>query len=156
VTQKSSSGEVVDLSDAASLVGRDFGRSEWVRVDQALIDAFAKVSGDDQWIHVDVDRAQREHGGTVAHGFLTLSLLSALALQSSIRISGVRRRVNYGFDKVRFTSFVPAGARVRLHQTIKSVEPKAGGTAITRHCEIEVEGQEKPALVADWIGVLYP
>jgi acyl dehydratase len=149
-------GDVVALSDAASLVGRDLGTSEWVRVDQALIDAFAKVTGDDQWIHVDVERANREQGGTVAHGFLVLSLMSAMAFRSPVRFAGVRRRVNYGFDRVRFTSFVHAGARVRLRQSVKSVEPRSGGVAITRHCVVEVEGMDKPALVAEWIGLLYP
>ena len=147
--------EVVELDDVATLVGRDLGTSDWIVIDQVMIDAFAQVTGDDQWIHVDVERATREQGGTVAHGFLLLSLLPVLTNRLPFRFAGVGRRVNYGFDRVRFTSFVRAGARVRLHQSISRVEPKAGGTAITRHCVVEVEGAEKPALVADWIGVLY-
>ena len=147
--------EVVEFDDVAKLIGRDLGTSDWIHIDQALIDAFAQVTGDDQWIHTDVERATREQGGTVAHGFLLLSLLAPLSSRVPFQFSGVGRRVNYGFDRVRFTSFVRAGARVRLHMSITQVEPKAGGTAITRHCVVEVEGAEKPALVADWIGVLY-
>lgn len=146
---------VVKLIDAAGLVGQDLGVSDWIRIDQTLINAFAKVTGDDQWIHVDVERANRESGGTVAHGFLLLSLMATMNRQLPVQFADVRRRVNYGFDRVRFTSFVRAGARVRMRQSITAVEPKSGGTAITRRCIVEVEGTDKPALVADWIGILY-
>lgn len=129
--------------------------SDWVTIEQHDIDDFARLTRDDQWIHIDRERAARERGGTVAHGFLTLSFLSYLARSLSFRIAGVTHGVNYGFDRLRFTSFVPCGARVRLRQTLKAVEPKAGGMALTRHCVMDIEGSDKPALVADWVTLVY-
>lgn len=147
--------EEIQLAELPEYVGRQIGTSDWVTLTQEHIDGFARVSGDDQWIHVDVERATRELGAPVAHGLLTLSLLPMLALRAPFRIGGVSRRVNYGFDRVRFTASVQAGANIRLHQTLKAVEAKAGGLAATRHCVIEIEGRSKPAMVADWITVLY-
>lgn len=146
---------LVSVNQLSDYVGQEVGLSDWIQITQKDIDDFARVTLDDQWIHIDRERAQRERGGTVAHGFLTLSFLSYLARSTVFRISGVTHGVNYGFDRLRFTSFVPSDARVRLRQTLKSVEAKAGGTALTRHCVIEVEGQEKPALVADWVTLVY-
>jgi acyl dehydratase len=146
---------VIPLDQLKSHIGHEIGVSDWFVIDQSRIDEFARVTGDDQWIHVDVERAHRERGGTVAHGLLVLSLFSVLARSTEPCIVGYSRSVNYGYDRVRFTNFVPVGARVRLHQHLKAVEPKAGGTAVTRHCVLEIESQVKPALVADWISVLY-
>lgn len=145
----------ISLNQLHDYVGQEIGLSPWLTIGQGDIDDFARLTRDDQWIHIDQERAERERGGTVAHGFLTLSFLSYLARSMSFRLVDVTRGVNYGFDRLRFTSFVPSGARVRLRQTLTKVEPKAGGVALTRHCVIEVEGQEKPALVADWVGVFY-
>jgi acyl dehydratase len=147
--------KAVRLEDVPALVGKELGVSDWFVIDQARIDAFAEVTEDRQWIHVDVDRAKAEIGGTIAHGFLTLSMLSAMTYQI-LQVEGVSRGVNYGFDKVRFLSPVPAGARIRLREKLLAAEPKAGGLALTRECTVEIEGQEKPALIAEWIGVLYP
>lgn len=141
----------IELSTLDQHIGRSLGQSNWFTVTQQHIDSFAELTGDDQWIHVDVDRARREMGGTVAHGFLTLSMLSWLAMQTPVSIKGGTNRINYGFDRVRFTSFVPSGARVRLRQTLAAVSHKRGGVLITRHCEVEIEGRENPALVADWL-----
>jgi len=144
----------IDLADLPALVGRELGVSEWLAVDQMRIDRFAEVTGDRQWIHVDVERARREIGGPIAHGFLTLSLLPTLTT-SVMHFQGVTRGVNYGFDKVRFLSPVPAGARIRSRHVLKAVEPKAGGVCVTQTCTVEIEGADKPALVCDWLGVFY-
>lgn len=146
---------LVSVSKLSDYVGQEIGTSGWVTIEQRDIDDFARLTRDDQWIHIDRERAARERGGTVAHGFLSLSFLSYLARAMSFRIADVTHGVNYGFDKLRFTSFVPCGARVRLRQTLKAVEPKAGGMALTRQCVMEVEGSDKPALVADWITLVY-
>ena len=142
------------LEELPSLVGQELGVSDWFEISQARIDAFAEATEDRQWIHVDVERATREIGGPIAHGFLTLAMLSAMTYQVA-GFEGVGRGVNYGFDKVRFLAPVPAGARVRSRETLLAVEPKAGGLALSRHVTVEIEGHDKPALVAEWIGVLY-
>jgi acyl dehydratase len=144
----------IALADLAAWVGREVGLSDWLRVDQDMIDRFAELTGDRQWIHVDVERAQREMGGTIAHGLLTLSLLPGLTA-STFQIQGAARALNYGFDRVRFISPVPAGARIRSRHLLKAVEPKAGGVAVTQTCTLEIEGADKPALVCDWVGVFY-
>jgi acyl dehydratase len=138
----------------AAWVGREVGVSDWLSMDQDLIDRFAELTGDRQWIHVDVERARREMGGTIAHGLLTLSLLPGLTA-STFQIQGVARALNYGFDRVRFISPVPAGARIRSRHLLKAVEPKAGGVAVTQTCTLEIEDADKPALVCDWVGVFY-
>ena len=150
----------VHYRDLPSLVGVTLPPSDWVLVDQALIDRFADLTGDHQWIHVDVVRARAEIGGTIAHGFLTLSLMPVLAKQI-LAIDGVGRALNYGFEKIRFTGTVPAGSRVRLMQTIAKVEDKSGGRLVTRSSSIEVERPDgvpaaKPVLVSDWLGLYFP
>ena len=142
------------IQQLPGLVGQELGVSDWHVISQERINQFAEVTEDHQWIHVDVDRATREIGGPIAHGFLTLSMLSAMTYQVAV-IEGVSRGLNYGFNKVRFLSPVPAGARVRLREKLTSVEEKAGGLALTRECTVEIEGQDKPALVAEWLGVVY-
>lgn len=112
---------IVSVNELYRYVGQEIGTSDWVTIEQRDIDDFARLTRDDQLIHIDRERAARERGGTVAHGFLTLSFLSYLARSISFRIAGVTHGVNYGFDKLRFTSFVPCGARVRLRQTLKAV-----------------------------------
>jgi len=139
-------------------VGKELGPSEWVTVDQAIIDKFADATGDHQWIHVDVERAKREMPGgkTIAHGYLTLSLVPRMA-QTLVKVTKRKRGLNYGSNKVRFTNAVPAGARIRLRSfRIKTVEPMDGnGFRVTSEATVEVEGQERPALVAEIIAVQY-
>lgn len=142
------------MQDIPALVGQEIGLTDWVGISQSQVNGFAEATGDHQWIHVDVERATREMGGPIAHGFLTLSLLPMLTAQT-LRIEGVSRGINYGLNKVRFTNMVPIGSRVRLRERLLSAEPKSGGLQIVRECVIEIEGQERPALIAEWITVIY-
>src|SRR5437867_5263237 len=131
--------------DLLKLVGRELGPSEWVTVDQAMINKFADATGDHQWIHVDVERAKREMPGgkTIAHGWLTLSLVPRLA-STLYRVTNRSRGINYGANRVRFTGTVPAGSRIRLRLSIKSVEPVEGGVRTTSSSTIEIEGSDRP------------
>ena len=142
--------------DIKQHVGRELGPSEWMVVDQSMIDKFADATGDHQWIHVDVERATKEMPGgkTIAHGYLTLSLVPRLAATLT-RVKKRSRGVNYGSNKVRFINPVQAGARVRLRQRIKSVEEIPGGVRVTSEMTVEIEGHDKPALVAETIGQQY-
>jgi acyl dehydratase len=142
--------EVDHPADMKAYIGKPVGSSEWVLVDQTMIDAFANATGDHQWIHVDVDRAKKEmpNGTTIAHGYLTLSLLPRLGA-SIYRIRNTSHGINYGSNKVRFTAPVPAGSRVRLHQVLKAVEDISGGVRMTFDSTVEIEGGGKPALVAE-------
>ena len=138
-------------------VGRELGPSEWLTVEQAQIDRFAEATGDHQWIHVDVARAAREMPGgkTIAHGFLTLALVPRLAA-TLLHVTRRTRGINYGSNKVRFTNAVPAGARIRLRQRLAEVvEVPGNGVRITSEMTVELEGHERPALVAEVIGVQY-
>jgi len=143
--------------DLSKHIGETLGPSAWITVDQATINKFAEATGDHQWIHVDVERAKRElpGGKTIAHGYLTLSLLPRM-MPELLKVTKRSRGVNYGSNKVRFVSPVPAGARVRLRSTIKAVEPVEGnGVRITFKAVIEVEGQQRPAMVAETLGIQY-
>ena len=143
--------------DLKPLVGRDLGPSEWWTVDQAMIDKFAEATGDHQWIHVDVERAKREMPGgkTIAHGYLTLSLVPRMAA-TLVEVTKRSRGLNYGSNKVRFTNTVPAGSRIRLRQRLVNVEDMPGnGVRVTSEMIVEVEGQERPALVAETMGIQY-
>lgn len=144
----------VSYGDLPSLVGQETGVSDWVQVDQARVNLFADATGDHQWIHVDVDRATREIGGPIAHGYLTLSLIPMLSAQI-LRVTGVTRGVNYGSNKVRFTGMVRVGKRVRMRQKLLSAEPKSGGLQMINECTIEIEGEDRPACVAETISVVY-
>src|SRR5579862_9406868 len=149
--------EVDKPADMKAHIGQKVGTSEWVLVDQAMINKFAEATGDHQWIHVDVERAKREMPGgkTIAHGWLTLSLVPRLA-SGLYRVKHRSRGLNYGANRVRFTGMVPAGSRIRLRLTIKSVEAvDNGGTRITSDGTMEVEGGTRPVLVAETIGVSY-
>lgn len=148
--------EVCGIKALQAWVGRSFGTSPWLRVEQARIRSFAEVTGDDQWIHVDVERATRSSPwhGTIAHGYLTLSLLPLLNRQI-MRVEGVRAQVNYGLDRVRFPQAVPAGARVRSHLRLQRLEASSPQRAMAYYrSEVEVEGAAKPACVADHL-VMY-
>jgi len=144
--------EVERPADMKAYIGKAVGTSEWVLVDQPMINAFADATGDHQWIHVDAERAKREmpNGKTIAHGYLTLSLLPRLG-DTIYRIKNTSRAINYGTNKVRFTSMVPSGSRVRLHYVLKDVEDVKGGVRMIFDSTIELEGSEKPALVAEAI-----
>ena len=144
------------LEDLRSLVGETIGASDWIVVDQPRIDLFAQATGDHQWIHVDPARAAAgPYGTTIAHGFLTLSLLSHLA-ESTFRFTDRRMGVNYGLNRVRFTSPVPVGSRVRARFTLQKFEPIEGnGVQVTWSVTVELEGAAKPALVAEWLGRHY-
>jgi acyl dehydratase len=144
------------IRDLETRVGQEVAVSPWIEITQERIDTFAKAIGDFQWIHVDRERARTSpFGGTIAHGFLTLSLLSHL---SEITFSFTDRRmgVNYGLNRVRFTSPVPSGARVRGRFALAKFEKIEGdGVQVTWNTTVEIEGKEKPALVAEWIGRHY-
>lgn len=139
-----------------SRVGQEVAVSPWIEISQERIDTFARAIDDPQWIHVDRERAKRSpFGGTIAHGFLTLSLLSHLSEQT-FSFSDRRMGVNYGLNKVRFTSPVPSGSRVRARFTLAKFEKIEGnGVQVTWNTTVEIEGKDKPALVAEWIGRHY-
>ncbi len=144
------------IRQLASRVGEEVGVSPWVEITQERIDTFAKAINDFQWIHVDPARAKDSpFGGTIAHGFLTLSLLSHLA-ERTFSFADRRMGVNYGLNRVRFTAPVPSGSRVRARFTLAKYEPLEGnGVQVTWNTVLEIEGGAKPALVAEWIGRHY-
>jgi acyl dehydratase len=144
----------VDFKDLPSLVGQEVGVSDWLEVTQDRVNQFADATGDHQWIHVDVERANKEMGGPIAHGYLTLSLIPYLSA-GLLPVKGIARGINYGSDKVRFTNMVRIGKKVRLRQKLIGVEPKAGGMQLKSECTIEIEGEARPACVAETITVLY-
>ena len=138
-------------------IGREVGLSDWVAVDQHRIDEFADCTGDRQWIHVDVERARREspYGGTIAHGYLTLSLAASLTIDAGVIPPDAAAALNYGLDKVRFVAPVKAGSRVRNRIVLAAVEDKgAGRVLITMQNTIEIEGEAKPALIAESLAML--
>ncbi|WP_029391050.1 MaoC family dehydratase [Streptomyces xiaopingdaonensis] len=136
-------------------VGEELGVSDWHEIDQRRIDLFAEATGDHQWIHVDPERAaQGPFGSTIAHGYLTLSLLPLLVPQT-LRVDGARMGVNYGAEKVRFPSPVPVGSRVRARVTLDAATEKAGGTQVAATVVVEREGAEKPACIAQTLTVYY-
>ena len=149
--------KVVKFAELESYVGQEIGHSEWVTIDQDRVNKFADATGDHQWIHIDVERAKRElpTKGTIAHGYLTLSLIPWLGAQI-MRIEGVSRGINYGSNKVRFTNMVPVGAKVRAKLKMLNVEAKAGGKQLTSEYTIEIQGQDRPACVAETIGLVFP
>ena len=144
------------IRDLEKRVGEEVGVSPWVEMTQERIDQFAKATEDFQWIHVDPARAKRSpFGGTIAHGFLTLSLLSHLS-ETTFSFSDRKMGVNYGLNRVRFTSPVPSGSRVRARFTLLKYEPIDGdGVQVTWNATVEIEGAAKPALIAEWIGRHY-
>jgi len=144
-----------NLVELKALVGAPIGVSDWLIVDQARIDKFAAVTGDDQWIHVDPVRAAAGmFGSTVAHGFLTLSLLPYF-IRSSHQVDGARMSVNYGLNRVRFPAPVPVNSRLRAHFKLLSFEPIDGGVQMITEVTVEREGQAKPVCVAESVGRLY-
>jgi acyl dehydratase len=149
--------KTVSFDELPKLAGQDMGTSDWVLIDQDRINKFADATGDHQWIHVDVERAkaQMPGGKTIAHGYLTLSLIPMLGSQI-MSITGVSRGINYGSNKVRFTNMVPVGSRVRARQKLIAAEPKGPGLQLTNEITIEIEGQDRPACIAETISLVYP
>lgn len=147
--------EILEFDRPADLVrhvGKKLGTSSWHVIDQGMVDEFARVTGDNQWIHVDIERAKRElpNGSTIAHGFLLLSLVASW-MHEIYCIKGETKSINYGFDYLRFLNPVLVGSRVRLHQTLKNAELIDGGVRLLVECSIEIENAQKPALVAHHI-----
>jgi acyl dehydratase len=148
---------IENLAELRELVGQEVGVGDWFVVSQSLIDAFADLTHDRQWIHLDVERAKTEspYGTTIAHGFLTLALLTHLHSQA-VQVRGdFQRRINYGLNRVRFPAPVRTGSRIRAHSTLEAVEDIPQGVQLTWTVTVETEGETKPALVAEWIGRLY-
>ncbi|HEX9932235.1 MAG TPA: MaoC family dehydratase [Allosphingosinicella sp.] len=148
---------IASIEEIAMKVGQEVGVSEWIPIDQARIDAFADVTDDRQFIHVDPEAAARTpFGGTVAHGFLTLSLLSRMAADAMLIPDTVKMGVNYGFEKVRFMAPVRSGKRVRGRFRLERLDEKRPGQwQFTHQVTVEIEGEDKPALIADWIGLIF-
>ena len=148
---------VASLDQIRARVGEEVGVSGWLEVGQDRIDAFADATEDRQFIHIDPEAAaQTPFGGTIAHGFLSLSLLSRMAAEATLLPEGLRMAVNYGFDRVRFLAPVRSGKRVRGRFTLDSVEEKAPGQYLMRHMvTVEIEGEDKPALTAIWLGLMF-
>jgi acyl dehydratase len=145
------------MATAPDFAGRELGTSNWVIVDQPRIDQFASCTGDRQWIHVDAARARHESpfGGTIAHGYLTLSLMAAMLIEIGIIPSDAAAGLNYGLDKVRFLTPVKAGARARTRATMISAQPQEGGRLLVKlDCRLEIEGEAKPAVIAEVLCML--
>ena len=147
----------IDLARLGDLAGREVGVSDWLLIAQDRIDAFADATGDRQWIHVDAERARTgtPFGATIAHGFLTLSLISAL-VRDAVTVDGVRMALNYGLNRVRFVSPVPSGSRIRARVTLAKIDDMADSIQAIWNVTIERDGGDKPAVVAEWIVRYYP
>ena len=148
-------GTPTPTCDLHDLIGQEVGVSRWILVNQARIDAFAETTEDRQFIHVDPEAAKATpFGGAIAHGFLTLSLLSAMSYDAVPPLAGMVMGVNYGFDRVRFLAPVPAGSEVRGRFKLLSAEDKGGGRWLLKHeVTVELNGGDKPALIAEWLGM---
>ena len=144
-----------NLAEMSKEVGKEIGVSDWVEIDQDRINKFADATGDHQWIHIDPERTQKELGmPTIAHGYLTLSLLPLL--QSKISgVKSVTRGINYGANKVRFTNMVPVNSKVRARVKLLAAEPKSGGIQVTNEVTMEIDGNDRPAMVAETLSLLF-
>ena len=144
------------VEDARALEGEEVGLSDWAVIDQNRIDQFAEATADYQWIHVDTERAAREmpNGKTIAHGYMTLALIPALT-GDFIDVPNLSRAINYGVNKVRFYAPVPAGARVRARATVLQARRRAGALLLTSEVRIEVDGERKPACIAETLGMYF-
>lgn len=152
----SSMARIKSLDDAKALEGQEVGLSDWVVIDQHRIDQFAEATTDHQWIHVDTERAAKElpGGKTIAHGYLTLSLIPVLT-SGFVEFENLERAINFGTNKVRFYTPVPEGARVRARGTVLQARRRAGALLLTSEVRIEVEGERKPACVAEILGMYF-
>lgn len=138
------------------MVGQELGVSDWMTIDQERVNQFADATDDHQWIHVDVERAKEgPFGGTIAHGFLTLSLVVTLVDQIHLDLGSPKMGINYGLEKVRFPAPVPVGSRIRARVSLVSVTEVPGGLQLNRLVTIEVEGEDKPAMVAETVSRAY-
>lgn len=147
------------LDTIGQYVGKELGVSNWLTIDQERINQFADCTGDHQWIHVDVERAKRESpfGTTIAHGYLTLSLLASSEMKVDVAPTGISRALNYGLDRVRFMSPVKVGSRIRKRIELLSAEAqKNGGVLLKYRNTVEIEGESKPAMVAETLVLLFP
>ena len=150
------SKQQTSIEELQANVGKNVGESQWRTVDQQRIDGFAELTEDPQWIHTDPERAAKESpfGATIAHGFLSLSLLSAMAIDVLPTIKGQVMGINYGFDKVRFMNPVREGSKIRASFTLLEVKQRSDNEWQLRHgVQVEIEGQEKPALIAEWLSL---
>lgn len=147
---------IKSIEDAKALEGEEIGLSDWVVVDQTRIDEFAEATGDHQWIHVDTERASREmpNGKTIAHGYLTLALVPALSA-NFVQVENIARAINFGANKVRFYTPVPSGSKVRARAKLLQARKRAGALLLTSEVRIEVEGETKPACVAEILGMYF-
>jgi acyl dehydratase len=147
---------IASIEDLKSLIGQEVAVTDWFSITQERVNLFAEATGDRQWIHIDVERSRKEspYGGTIAHGFLTLSLLPML-MESAVSIPSAKMGVNYGLNKVRFPSPVPVGSRVRGRMTLQEVEDIEGGAQVTWKVTMEREGGDKPVCVAESISRRY-
>lgn len=145
------------IEEIGQSIGKEAGASEWRTVSQSMIDEFAELTGDRQWIHIDVERARSESpfGNTVAHGFLTVALLSRMVSEAVDLQANSKLRVNYGFNKLRFPAPVVAGSRIRAHVTPNSIRDVENGIEIAWGVVVEIENQAKPALAAEWLVRMY-
>ena len=148
---------IASLDEIRTRIGEEIGVSGWLTIDQQRIDEFAEATEDRQFIHVDPDAAARTpFGGTIAHGFLSLSMLSRMAAEGMLVPDNIRMAVNYGLDRVRFIAPVRSGKRIRGRFRLDSVEEKAPGQLLLRHTvTVEIEGEERPALTAEWLGLIF-
>ncbi len=149
--------KTVASSELQNLIGTEIGVSDWAVMDQDRINVFADVTEDHQFIHINEEAAKMTpFGGTIAHGFLTLSMLSKFSEGSGLVIEGVKMGVNYGFEKVRFLAPVPSGSKIRGRFNLKdAVEKKPGQFLLTYEVTVDIEGQDKPALIADWLAMQF-
>ena len=147
---------ITSIDDAKALEGQEVGVSDWVVIDQHRIDQFAEATGDYQWIHVDTERAARElpDGKTIGHGYLTLSLIPALTIDF-VEVKNLTRAINFGLNKVRFYTPVPVGSRLRARATVLQARRRAGALLLTSEITLEVEGERKPACVAETLGMYF-
>jgi acyl dehydratase len=145
--------QIIPFSKLSEFVNRDLGASPWLEITQERVNHFADATGDHQWIHVDVERAQPA-GGTIAHGFLTLSLIPHLCGQI-VRYTEIVRTLNSGVNRVRFPASLRVGNSIRAHLKILAVEPRAGGLQVTSEITVEAMGEERPVCVAETVGILY-
>ncbi len=144
------------LQNLLDLVGSEIGVSEWMTIDQDRVNLFADATDDHQWIHTDPDKAAAgPFGGTIAHGFLTLALVVPLGSQIALDVGEPKMAINYGLEKVRFPAPVPVGSRVRASASLVSVSEVAGGLQVNRSVTMQIEGQEKPAMVAETVSRYY-
>ena len=147
---------ITSIDDAKALVGEEVGLSDWVVIDQHRVDQFAEATADHQWIHVDTERASREmpDGKTIAHGYLTLALIPAFT-GDFVHVENLARAINFGLNKVRFYAPVPVGSRLRGRAVVLKAQQRAGALLLTSQVRLEVEGQRKPACVAETLGMYF-